>query len=195
MIHTEVFKTGIDHIFNMLLSGNAVFDLVGRSRQELCRDYHIIALCKIPQSASDILLACTALVSDSSIIKVYAQIQAAFDDLSCLFFADRPAVLTFCGITKAHTSHTDTGYIQIRITKLYIFHIFTPNHFCLITALPRNYTQYRKSNNRNTLPLPVPSLSSAYPLRPCRDRYHRQTGKMSTKISLFLPRSFRDRTF
>ena len=100
----------------MPLTRDTVLDLLRRSRQELCRNNNVIAFREITQCATDILLAGAALVSDSGVVKIHAQLQTALDDLSCMLLVYRPAVLTSLRIAEAHAAHADTGYIQIRIT-------------------------------------------------------------------------------
>ena len=123
IVHAEIGQTGVDHILDMPLTRNTVLDLLRRARQKLGRHNDLLTLGKVAQRPADILLAAAALVGDGGIIEIHAERQAAFDDLSGVCFVDRPAVLPSLGVAKAHTSHANTGHVQVRAAELGIFHL------------------------------------------------------------------------
>ena len=97
----------------MLLSADPSLDFLLRPRKKFCSKDNVLTLCIIPECPADILLAGTALIGNGRIIKINAQLQSPPYNLSGMLFIDRPAVLSPAGVTKAHTAHADTGYIQI----------------------------------------------------------------------------------
>ena len=111
IVHTEIVKACVYHVFNMLLPADAAFDLFLCPGKEFRGNDYIIAFCEVAKRPADILFACAALISDSRIVEVDAQIQSALNDLSCMFFIDGPAVLSASGISEAHASHADPGYV------------------------------------------------------------------------------------
>ncbi len=125
VIHTEILKTRVDHVPDMLLTADARLDLFLRSGKELGGNDHIIPFCKIPQGSADILLTGAALIGDGRIIEIHAQLQPALYDLSGVLFVNGPAVLAPSGITESHAAHADPGYVQITVSKLFVVHWIT----------------------------------------------------------------------
>ena len=113
IVQSQIFQTGIDHPFNMFLSGNSLLDLLRCPGEKFCGNYHIFPLCKIFYRPAYILLTGTALIPDSCIKKVNSKIQSFFNDFPGMFLVYCPAVLSVFGVSKAHTSHTDPGHRQI----------------------------------------------------------------------------------
>ena len=111
IVHPKVPQTGIDHVLDVLLTADALFDLLLCPRKELGGNDHILTPREIPQRSANILLTGAALISDGRIIKINAEIQASLNDFSGMFLVDGPAVLAASGITESHTSHADPGYI------------------------------------------------------------------------------------
>ena len=112
IIDAEIFQACIDHLFNMLLSGNSGSDFLLRARQKLCRYNHILPLCKIPERTPYILFTGAALIADSGVKKINSKFQTAPDDLTGMFLVQGPAVLPVLCISKSHTSHTNPGHLQ-----------------------------------------------------------------------------------
>ena len=113
IVQSQIFQTGIDHPFNMFLSGNSLLDFL-RSPGEKFRSYYpIFPLCKIFYRPAYILFTGAALVPDSRIKKVNSTIQSFFNDLPGMFLVYGPAVLSVFGVSKAYPSHTDPGHRQI----------------------------------------------------------------------------------
>ena len=111
MVHSEIVKACVDHVLDMLLTADAAFDLFLCPGKEFGGNDHILAFCEVAERPADVLLACAALISDGCVVEVDAQIQSALNDLSCMFFIDGPAVLSASGISEAHASHADPGYV------------------------------------------------------------------------------------
>ena len=107
ILHAQILQAFIEHPFNVLLCGNALLYLLGRTRQKFGSHNNLIALGKIAQSTPYILLTGAALIGDGCIKKVYAQLQSTTNDLSALFLVNGPGMLTLAGVSKSHTSHTN----------------------------------------------------------------------------------------
>ena len=113
IVHAEILETRVDHVLDMLLAADAIFNFILSSREELGCDDDLIALCEVPERASHILLAGAALVSNRCIIEIDTQQKTAFNDFSGVFLVNGPAVLAASGISESHTSHTDPRYIKV----------------------------------------------------------------------------------
>ena len=113
VIHAQVLQACVDHVLDVLLSADPSLDfLLCPGKEFRCKD-NVLTLCKIPQRPADILLTGAALIGNGRIIKIDAQLQSPFNDFSAMLLIDRPAVLASSGVAKTHTSHADTGYIQV----------------------------------------------------------------------------------
>ena len=113
IVHAEILETRVDHVLDMLLAADAIFNFILSSREELGCDDDLIALCEVPERASHILLAGAALVSNRCIIEIDTQQKTAFNDFSGVFLVNGPAVLAASGISESHASHTDPRYIKV----------------------------------------------------------------------------------
>ena len=115
IIKPQILQTGIDHLFNVLLSGDTGSDFILGTGQKLCCHHHIFPPGEISQRTAKILFAGAALISDGCIEKVHSQLQPPPDHRPGMFFIQCPAVLAISGISKAHASHADAGNCKIRI--------------------------------------------------------------------------------
>ena len=113
VICPQIPEAGIDHVLDMLLPVDTSRNLVLSAGQEFGGDHHLIPLCKVTYSTSQVLLAGTALVAHSRVKKVYSQLQSTLYDLSGMLLIKGPAVLAVIGISKAHTAHAEPGYLKI----------------------------------------------------------------------------------
>ena len=128
VVHPEILKARIDHVLDVLLPADALFDLLLRSRKELGGHHHVLPLRKVPQGPAQKLLAGAALIGYGRIKEVDARFQPPLDDLSGVLLVDGPAVLAASGVTKSHAAHADAGHVQVRISKLRILHSFASVH-------------------------------------------------------------------
>ena len=168
VIHAQVFKALVQHIFDVLLPGDARLDLVLRPGQELGGHHHLVPLRKVPQGAAHVLLAGAGLVGDGGVVEVDAQFQPAPYDLAAVFLVQRPAVLALPCVAEAHAAHADAGYRQIGVAKLRIFHVVTPPEVWSGSC----GSGRRRTDRRRECPLPA-WRPSAFPSRWYRDRCRR----------------------
>ena len=115
IIHPKVLKALIDHLLYMLLCRHSLFNLLRCAGKKFRSDYNIFSLCKVFERTSKILLTRTALIPDCRIVKIDARLQSPADNLAGVSLIYRPCVLTVSSVSKSHTAHTDTGYIQVRV--------------------------------------------------------------------------------
>ena len=111
IVHPEITKACVDHVLNMLLSGDPLFDLFRSSWKEFRGYHYIFSFSEVTERTSHILLTGSALIRDRRIVEIHAEVKSSFNDLSGMFFIERPAVLAFRRISKSHAAHADTGYV------------------------------------------------------------------------------------
>ena len=124
IIHAEIFQTGVNHLLDVLLSGDAGCDFLRRAGQEFGSHHHVVSFGEVLQRPAHILLAGAALIADCGIEKIDAELQPVLYDFAGVLLIQRPRVLSVFRIAESHTAHADPGYIQFRITKLCIFHVY-----------------------------------------------------------------------
>ena len=134
MVHSQISEAGIHELLNMLLPGDARFDLFRRAGQEFRRHHHFITAGKIPQGAAQILLAGAALVPHGSIKEIDAQLQPFSDDFPGMLFIHRPTVLPVSCVSESHAAHADAGYVQ-----LLNFQVSYTSYSFLLFAVPAGY--------------------------------------------------------
>ena len=122
IIEPQIAQARVDHPRDMLLAGNALFNLFGRAGQKFCSDHDVFPLCEILERTAQILLARAALVTDGRIKKIDAQFQPVPDDGAGMFLVQRPAVLAVLCIAEPHASHADAGNGEIGIAQFGVLH-------------------------------------------------------------------------
>ena len=78
IIHAKIRKTPVQQPQNMLFSADSVRDLLRAAREKFRCNDNLIALRKIPQCASEILLTRSALITGCCIKKIHPELQSAF---------------------------------------------------------------------------------------------------------------------
>ena len=111
IVHPEITEACVDHVLDMLLSGNTIFDFLRSSWKEFRGYHYIFSFCEVTERTSHVLFTGSALICDRRIVEIHAEVKALLNDLPGMLFIERPAVLPFRGISKSHTSHADTGYV------------------------------------------------------------------------------------
>lgn len=124
IVHAQVFEALIQAGLDVLLTANALVNLLLGSGRELRGNHHAVPLRKVAQRPTYELLACAILIGEGRVVEVNAQVKAVADDVPRLRFVHRPAVLACGGVAEAHASHADAGYGQIRFAQFRVFHVF-----------------------------------------------------------------------
>ena len=129
IVHPQVLQALIQHPPDVLLAADPRFDLLIGTGEKLGGHHNLAPLGKIPECTAYILFTGAALVGDSGIEEVDAQLQPTLDDLPGMRFVNGPGVLAILSISKSHAAHTNAGDVQVGIAEFCVFHIFSPQNF------------------------------------------------------------------